>query len=75
MSSNYLFHGDSAAAQGKTTAQQDATMTQATDPDYAPAGTSVNQNYQAGIGTVRTASAVGGDDTTLSPADDQYRGS
>ena len=27
-SSNYLFHGDSAAAQGKTTAGQDATMDQ-----------------------------------------------
>ena len=29
-SSNYLFHGDSAAAQGKTTAGQDATMDQST---------------------------------------------
>ncbi len=59
MSSNYLFHSDSAAARGDTTPEQDRTMGESQSGTYARAGTASDVDGEA----------VGSDNSSISGTD------
>lgn len=70
MSSNYLFHADSAAAKGQTTMEQDRTMGEGQGVGYSPNSTSDTQAYGAGSNSTGSNTALGsglGAGTDLDP--------